>query len=1445
MSLGGSVVLARRVGPAGAHTVTPMVKFVENKGQWAGHIQYQAEIPDGKVFFEKDHLTYNLADLSHLHDAYFHCPTDRDQAHISFQGHAFELRFEGANPQPVIETGYRYPEYNNYYLGNDPSRWASAVGVFAELHYHGLYPGIDAIFYGKEKSLKYDFIVSPGSDPRQIRLHYSGLDGISLGEDGDLVFPTSIGKFRELRPYAYQELNGERTEVECRFSLSGHTVTFGFPLGYDPGAALVIDPTWVFGTFTGSTADNFGFTATYDTAGNLYGGGIVFGVGYPSTLGAYQSSFAGGGGPPLGWSAFDMGITKFNATGTAIVWSTYIGGSLNEQPQSMIANDAGELAIYGRTWSSDFPTTPGAVQPFLGGSSDIVVLKLNALGTALVGSTFMGGSASDGLNVTTNYFLGIRSLYHNYGDDSRGEIMMDPAGNIYVASCTKSTNFPVTPGCFQSNFGGLQDAVVFRLNPELTQLAWSTFLGGTGNDAGYSVKIDAAGNPYVAGGTESPDFPTTVGVISEAYHGAIDGFITRFNPTGSAITASTYIGTPGYDQCMFVEIDAAQNVHVFGQTLGSFPVTPRVYSNANGNQFIAKYNPTLTTPLFSTVFGNGTGVVDISPTAFLVDRCGFIYASGWGGAENLNFLGPINGYTTGLPTTVGAFQTVTDSSDFYILILRPDATALEYATFYGGPASAEHVDGGTSRFDRQLRIYEAVCAGCGGNSDFPTTAGAVSQTNNSTNCNLGVFKFAFDPQDVVASYSATALDSCAPFPVSFTNSSLGGVQYIWNFGDGSPPEYGFNAFHLYAAPGSYPVSLVVIDSNSCTISDTVSHTVTVFAKPLAVAGGSDTVCSGGQTQLSAGGGVMYDWSPGGSLTDSTVSMPVATPSQTTTYRVIVTDSNGCRDTAYTEVHVTDYLANAGPPASFCEGTGGAQLQAGTVTGGTAPYRYTWWCDAGVTFCGLDSTYDDDPRANPTATAWYYLQVSDSRGCFSGIDSTLVTVLPVPIADAGTDHFICQPPAPGAVLQGIISNAPDPYSLHWTPGSGLSDSTILNPNARPDTTTTYTLVGVSSGGCSSAPTTLDTLSTVTVHVLPRPVAEAGPDIHACYGDTAMLQGMGFRAGPDYAYEWSPFAGLSDSSIANPTASPPFTHVYTLMVWSNGCPSYGDSVTFWVHTLPTPSAGNMREICLGDTAYLDAFAAGDSSAHYTYQWWPSAGLDNPTLENPAASPDSSTWYHLVATSSWGCDSPVDSVWVKLKPSPIAEVGPSLYVCAGDSVILQGSYFYAATDSAHPSEIWYTWTPSASVSDPAQAQPTAWPPQSTQYHFSVRHNTCTTSDSVMVVVGPALGGHVEADTATTCAGDSVRFHARGGVGNAQIVWTPSTGLSDPSSFHPVAAPGDTTVYTATISEGGCSESLTLQLNVTPSPDAAFTGSLAEGCPPHPMSFMSVSDGATAHIW
>lgn len=565
------------------------------------------------------------------------------------------------------------------------------------------------------------------------------------------------------------------------------------------------------------------------------------------------------------------------------------------------------------------------------------------------------------------------------------------------------------------------------------------------------------------------------------------------------------------------------------------------------------------------------------------------------------------------------------------------------------------------------------------------------------------------------------------------------------------------------------------------------------------------------------------------------------------YTVTVTDANGCTITRTdTVIQIPRPDVTAGLDASFCEGDGGAQISA-TGTGGALPYYYTWYCNNVVPFCGLDSINDDDPIANPNASNWYYVFITDHNGCVSDTDSVYVTVLPKPIVDAGPDQFICGDSAPCVILTPTITNAPGPYTFDWTPGNSMNDSTIMNPCARPDTTTIYTLQVTAGNGCMSDLTTTDTLSSVTVHVNPIPIADAGPDRDICLGDSVLLQGIGSGAGPVYEFEWSPGNSVSDSTITNPYAFPTLTTTYSLVVWSNGCPSYADSVQVRVHTIPTVEAGWDREICLGDTTILDAMAAGDSTATYTFQWFPSTGIvGSPNNEDVWASPDSTTAYWVIATTNWGCESDPDTAVVYLKPTPIAEAGPNLVLCEGDTTTLLGSYYYTTTDSApNVSQVYFGWTPAATLDDSTQAQPQAWPVVSTWYHLELRHNTCSTRDSMLVTVIPDVGATIDADTSIMCGGDSVQLYSTGGIGGASFTWSPTHGLSDPNSANPLASPDTTTTYTVVVAEGGCSDTLSVQLSVIPRPDASYVNSLSEGCIPHVVNFIQNSQNDIHYIW
>ena len=967
----------------GAAALAQPALFVPNQGQWADDFAWRIDVPSGALFLEDDAFTWNfrhpddVASIQELKEQRIEPPPGG----YSVRGHAFRTRFVGAGhrdrPTRMEAVGEPASHWHNYYLGADPDRWRGRVPLYDGVRYTDLYPGIDLIVHSHTGALKYDLIVQPGARPGFVEIAYEGDVRLSL-RDGALHVRHTAGDWVEAAPVAWQEVRGERRPVDVRFVLRGERV--GFEIGrYDSRHPLVIDPVFIFGTFSGSTSDNWGYTATFDESGHLYGGGIVFGTGYPTTLGAYQE-FWGGGGSGL---PCDIGISKYTPDGTGQVWATYLGGSDNELPHSLVVNAADELFVYGTTGSNDYPITGGVHDNTFGGGTnvsvtsigfssgtDIIISRLSADGSNLLASTYVGGSLNDGLNTSPD-------LHYNYGDHARGEIILDPAGNPVVASSTYSVDFPATAGAFQPSSNGEQEGVLFRLNASLSLMTWATYLGGSLDDGAYSVKIDGTGDLLVCGGTESTDFPTTAGTVSPTYGGGVtDGWVARINPTGSGMVAGTYLGTPSYDQSYFVERDDGGHVYVVGQSLGGFLVTPGIYSEPGGRQFIAKLEPNLNAFEYSTVFGSGASI-NISPSAFLVDVCENVYVSGWGGQVNNGF-NPATGTTNGMSLTADAFQSTTDGSDFYFFVLSKNAISLLYASYFGGFSTGlgarEHVDGGTSRFDRNGIVYQAVCAGCTGTDLFPTTPGAWSETNASPNCNLGTLKFEFDLSGVYAESQAfPAIAGCVPFTVDFENTSTGATDYIWDFDDGAFSTL-FEPTHTFTAVGTYNVALVAIDSNSCNIADTSYLTILVGLDSIAAnfdltqSQNCDTLWANfGDLSFVLGPSTAYTWDFGdgsGDFTAGDVAHMYTTPG-TYTVTLIIEDSTSCnlRDTFSL---VIDY-ESAFDSGFTVDYDGCVPITATFENDYLEADAYTWDFGDGNTATGIDPVHVYDSAGSYTVT----------------------------------------------------------------------------------------------------------------------------------------------------------------------------------------------------------------------------------------------------------------------------------------------------------------------------------------------------------------------------------------------------------------------------------------------------------------------------------------------
>ncbi len=964
------------------------IRFIENKGQWDKKILYRAAVPAGELFFERNCLTFNLYDAAAVKQLHLtgRNPTSAKPNLINF--HAFKINFSGSNFWATNFPSEKTDDYYNYYKGKDKSRWASHVNAFQTITYTGIYDKVDLKVKARGQAVKYEFVVAPGGNTNNIVLDFEGVSGLRLHND-NLIIETSVLSLQEEKPYAYQTIDGVETAVECVFTLNGTKVAYAFPNGYDPRYELVIDPNLVFCSFSGSLADNWGYTATYDQLGNLYAGGVGFDNGYPLTTGAFQQLFGLGG--------CDATISKYTADGTSFTYSTYLGGSGPDQPHSMIVNSNNELYVYGTTGSADFPVTSNAYDQTFGGGtqfvfdnvidfangSDIYIARFKLDGTDLLACTYFGGSGNDGLNSSA-------ILNYNYADQSRGEIFIDAFNNVIIGSSTLSTNLPITPNAYQPNLAGNQDGCLAKFDNNLSALQFATYYGGAQDDAIYSVFLDKNNTIYITGGTRSLNLPVTSGTLNPVYLGGIaDAFVAHLSGNGQQLLQGTYYGSNQYDQAYFVQLDKAGNVYIVGQTeaTGTALISNATFNTPGGNQFIAKMNGTLNSLTWSTAFGKAAGKPDIVPSAFLVDVCNKVYISGWGGdlfGQNIN-----NATCTGMPISNNAFQSTTDGSDYYLMIIDDNASALVYGTYFGGPTSEEHVDGGTSRFDRQGTIYQSICAGCGGLSDLPVSPGVVSETNNSVNCNNGVFKFDFDFPLTVADFSIP-LTGCAPFDITFNNLSTGAITYAWNFGDSSPTSSATNPTHTYSNPGTYIITLIAQNPANCNIADTISRQVILLGNNSSTL---DTlaICPGIPIQIGipplSDPNVVYSWTPANLLSNAAAPNPIATISTNTLFTLIITNGT-CIDTFYQAVNLSNDLpVNLGPDISLCSGL---PVQLG-FNDNSGLFNYLWTPSAGL---------NDDAISNPITSATenttYVLNVNSisNPGC-NGSDTINITITTSP------------------------------------------------------------------------------------------------------------------------------------------------------------------------------------------------------------------------------------------------------------------------------------------------------------------------------------------------------------------------------------------------------------------------------------------------------------------
>jgi len=558
------------------------------------------------------------------------------------------MKWEGANQNPRVEGVDELEGKSHYFIGNDPDQWRTNIPLYRKVRYRDLYPGIDLIYYGNQRQLEYDLVVTPEGDPGAIRLVIEGAEGVGADEGGNLILRVGGGEVIQQAPRIYQEVEGKREFIKGGYVVDSlgkkgdkDKVLIGFKIDkFDTKKPLIIDPVLAYSTYLGGSSNDSGHGIAVDSSGSAYLTGRTSSTNFP-TLNPIQVLNGGGN-----WDAF---VTKLNPAGSSLVYSTYLGGSSDDSGEGIAVDSSGSAYITGWTTSTNFPTL-NPIQGALAGLEDAFITKLNPAGSALVYSTYLGGSNGD----------------YGYG------IAVDTFGSALITGWTTSINFP-TLNPIQGALAGGIDILVSKLNPAGAALVYSTYLGGTSDDHGYGIAVDTFGSAYITGETSSTNFPTANPIYGTYQGGYTDAFVTKLNSNGSTLIYSTYLGGSDDDAGHGIAVDGSGSAYITGYTFSTnFPTVVPIQGALAGNRdvFVTKLNPAGAALVYSTYLGG-----NISDVGFgiAVDGSGSAYVTGATFSTNFPTLNPIQGTLAGL------------GGDAFVAKLQPyGSPALAYSTYLGG-----------------------------------------------------------------------------------------------------------------------------------------------------------------------------------------------------------------------------------------------------------------------------------------------------------------------------------------------------------------------------------------------------------------------------------------------------------------------------------------------------------------------------------------------------------------------------------------------------------------------------------------------------------------------------------------------------------------------------------------------------------------------------------------
>ncbi|MDP4199833.1 MAG: hypothetical protein Q8922_14200 [Bacteroidota bacterium] len=1268
---------------------------------------------------------------------------------------AYRMDFElvGSNPNPTITEEAAKPYYFNYYDKSHPDGLLD-VPAFERLIYHDVYPEIDMVIYSTEQGMKYDFIVHPGGDPSSIVLSYDGSDSLRI-QDGAAQAFTPMGVIREGLPFSFTGTEDNLKSVNASYVLDSSHLRFKID-HYDHRKTLVIDPPRIWGSYFGGSDGDEIFSLGVDKQRNIFVCGGTNSSSGIATPGAFQATYTP--------NASNFFLAKFTAAGS-LLWCTYYfdgGNSVNR----LGLDTSGNPIIGGTTQDTtgEFATA-GAYQMNNGFSSadpyldDIYLAKFSSAGVRLWG-TYWG---------------------RKYGDELRA-LAVDSSNNIIIGIQTNNDSM-ATPGSFKAARTANRDDVVLAKFSPTGFRTWATYYG-SGQIGSIAIgKDNAIFIAAIPSGSDMP--PATAGAFDAI---PTDGStIVAFSPAGSRVWATYF---PGVVRAICS--DHAGSIYFGGQTLDDTRIaTPGAYRQTLignvWNAFVERFD-TSGKRKWGTYIGGWNHITDDGDDdlGLAANPHGDVIATGYTG-DSLYI------------ATTGEFQTVFGGSTSDAFLMKFDSIGRrKWGTYYGGTGIDRGNAVSTDIFGHILLAgYTESPSGIASSGSYQSTYAGTGDGFVAKFCDT-----------IRANLSSTSADTICYGEADTLVGTSGFSVYQWRDTGSIIPGATSSKYILPDTlhPGLHRFTLDIADPELCA---TATDTLPVFIRtpPPIDAGPDKTMCLGSSVQIGKTiARYQYSWSPGKSLFDSTVARPIALPTQTTTYVVSVTDTNGCQNTDTVIVNVNNPpVVDAGPDKTVCSGT---SVRIGNSITGKPPFIISW-----QPADGIDHTDSLSTTAHPAATTTYTVTATDVNGCQSS-SSVTVHVNKSPVVRALLPVSICR--GDSVIIGASVTIAGNTATFQWSPAAGLSDPTAQYPKASPKSTTVYTVVVTDGNGCTGS----DTIEVAVADTLRPRISPATPSI--CAGDTVMLSvssayssykwstgdttsSILVTQSGDYSVHVTGTSGCSGTSapthvtvlsdsVPHPVLLPVQTQfcsgdsiriepagTYKSYLWSSGdttasifvtksgeysvtvtnsagCAGSSVPVSFTVEPRPQVQllAAGPTSICEGDSVPLDV----TPGFHYT--WWNGTTKLPDTTQRIFAKVSGS--YSVTATSASGCDSTSPALVITVNPRPVVAIsGP-------ESMCLGGKAQY--TRSGPPGAVFWLITP-ASLGTITSGQGTntievQWGSGGTgMLWVNVTAGGCEGISQLPITIGSHLTPLVSHQNPLAfCPGDSVTLDA--GSGYATYQWS-----------------------------------------------------------------------------